>query len=292
VIQESLKKLNVDVTVTQMEWGAFVADNKKSNDSCGREGTDIYSSANTFRPDPDGYLYPYFHSKGEINKGGCDTPDLKLDGLLVEARQRATTRAREAAYEEIQRHAMQESSTGGGTRSTNIEAVSSKLRATPVVHRPPALPQEGLARRYSGGSAPALLHRRTPAVAGRRGALPAGGRPAIRRTLIADALSGTPRGLDRPRRFGVSVLIFFPVRLLPATSSTSSRGPKDSWARRSARRCSGSSASTSRFLSSTCGGSGACFRGNSAGRSAPASRSRPSSPRGCRSRSSSPFSRC
>ena len=54
MIQESLKKLNVDVTVTQMEWGAFVADNKKSNDSCGKEGTDIYSSANTFRPDPDG----------------------------------------------------------------------------------------------------------------------------------------------------------------------------------------------------------------------------------------------
>ena len=41
VIQESLKKLNVDVTVTQME-GAFVADNKKSNDSCGKESSDIY----------------------------------------------------------------------------------------------------------------------------------------------------------------------------------------------------------------------------------------------------------
>src|SRR5262249_16347306 len=95
VIQESLKKLKVDVNRTQMgrgavaeeEWGGFVADNKKSNVSCGREGTDIYSSANTFRPDPDGYLYPYFHSKGEINKGGCDTPDPKLDGMLVEARQ-------------------------------------------------------------------------------------------------------------------------------------------------------------------------------------------------------------
>ena len=27
VVQESLKKLNIDVTATQMEWGAFVADN-------------------------------------------------------------------------------------------------------------------------------------------------------------------------------------------------------------------------------------------------------------------------
>ena len=38
VIQESLKKLNIDVTATQMEWGAFVADNAKSNKSCGKEG--------------------------------------------------------------------------------------------------------------------------------------------------------------------------------------------------------------------------------------------------------------
>ena len=128
VIQESLKKLNVDVNVTQMEWGAFVADNKKSNDSCGKEGTDIYSSANTFRPDPDGYLYPYFHSKGEINKGGCDTPDPKLDALLVEARQSSNPAERKRLYQEIQRHAMQESLDWWWYAKYNIEAVSSKLQ--------------------------------------------------------------------------------------------------------------------------------------------------------------------
>ena len=128
VIQESLKKLNVDVTVTQMEWGAFVADNKKSNDSCGKEGTDIYSSANTFRPDPDGYLYPYFHSKGEINKGGCDTPDQKMDALLVEARQSSNPAERKRLYQEIQRHAMQESLDWWWYAKYNIEAVSSKLQ--------------------------------------------------------------------------------------------------------------------------------------------------------------------
>jgi peptide/nickel transport system substrate-binding protein len=128
VIQESLKKLNVDVNVTQMEWGAFVADNKKSNDSCGREGTDIYSSANTFRPDPDGYLYPYFHSKGEINKGGCDTPDPKLDGMLVEARTSSNPAERKRLYQEIQRYAMQESLDWWWYAKYNIEAVSSKLQ--------------------------------------------------------------------------------------------------------------------------------------------------------------------
>src|SRR5262249_30185053 len=74
VIQESLKRLNIDVTATQMEWGAFVADNAKSNQSCGKEGSDIYASANTFRPDADGYLWSYFHSKGDLNKGGCGRP--------------------------------------------------------------------------------------------------------------------------------------------------------------------------------------------------------------------------
>jgi peptide/nickel transport system substrate-binding protein len=128
VIQESLKKLNIDVTVTQMEWGAFVAENKKSNDSCGREGGDIFSSANTFRPDPDGYLYPYFHSKGEINKGGCETPDPKLDGLLVEARQSSNHAERRRLYEEIQRMVVRDSLDWWWYAKLNIEAVSNKLQ--------------------------------------------------------------------------------------------------------------------------------------------------------------------
>ena len=122
------RTINIDVTATQMEWGAFVADNKKSNDSCGKEGTDIYSSANTFRPDPDGYLYPYFHSKGEINKGGCDTPDAKLDALLVEARQSSNHAERKRLYEEIQRHAMRESLDWWWYAKYNIEATSNKLQ--------------------------------------------------------------------------------------------------------------------------------------------------------------------
>ena len=128
VIQESLKKLNVDVTVTQMEWGAFVADNKKSNDSCGKEGTDIYSSANTFRPDPDGYLYPYFHSKGEINKGGCDTPDPKLDGCWSRRASRATTAERQAPLPGDPAHVMQDSLDWWWYAKYNIEAMSSKLQ--------------------------------------------------------------------------------------------------------------------------------------------------------------------
>jgi ABC-type transport system substrate-binding protein len=144
VIQESLKKLNVDVTVTQMEWGAFVADNKKSNDSCGKEGSDIYSSANTFRPDPDATstLLPL---EGEINKGSCDTPD-PARRPAVEARQSSNHAERKRLYEEIQRIAMQESLglvVAAAQHRGDVEQAPGLL---PVVHRPPALPQEGLAR--------------------------------------------------------------------------------------------------------------------------------------------------
>jgi peptide/nickel transport system substrate-binding protein len=128
VIQESLKKLNIDVTATQMEWGAFVADNAKSNNSCGREGGDIYASANTFRPDPDGFLYPYFHSKGTINKGGCDTPDPKLDALLLEARQSTNHAERRRLYEEAQRIVVRDCPNWWWYAKHNIEAVSNKLQ--------------------------------------------------------------------------------------------------------------------------------------------------------------------
>jgi peptide/nickel transport system substrate-binding protein len=128
VIQESVKKIGIDVTATQMEWGAFVADNKKSNDSCGREGGDIYASANTFRPDPDGYLYPYFHSKGNINKGGCDTPNPKLDALLVEARQVTNHAERRRLYHEAQRIVLDDSLNWWWYAQFNIEAASTKLQ--------------------------------------------------------------------------------------------------------------------------------------------------------------------
>jgi len=128
VIQESLKKLNIDVTATQMEWGAFVAENAKSNQSCGKEGSDIYASANTFRPDPDGFLYPYFHSKGPLNKGGCETPDAKLDGFLVEARQATNHAERRRLYEEAQRIVVRDCPNWWWYAKFNIEAVSSKLQ--------------------------------------------------------------------------------------------------------------------------------------------------------------------
>lgn len=126
VMQQAVKKIGVDMTVTQMEWGAFVADNAKSNQNGGREGADAYTSANTFRPDPDGYLYPYFHSKGNLNKGGYENP--KLDSLLTEARSVANPAERRLLYQQAQRIILEESVNWFWYAKFNIEAVSSKLQ--------------------------------------------------------------------------------------------------------------------------------------------------------------------
>lgn len=126
VVQQALKKLNIDVTVTQMEWGAFVAENARSNQTRGREGSDVYASANTFRPDPDGYLYPYFHSRGDLNKGGYENP--RLDALLVEARSITNPAERRRLYHEAQRIVLEDSVNWWWYAKFNIEAVSSRLQ--------------------------------------------------------------------------------------------------------------------------------------------------------------------
>jgi peptide/nickel transport system substrate-binding protein len=126
VMQQALKKLNIDVTVTQMEWGAFVAENAKSNQSRGKEGSDVYASANTFRPDPDGFLYPYFHSKGNLNKGGYENPT--LDGIMTEARSISNHAERRRLYQQAQRILLDDSVNWWWYAKHNIEAVSSKVQ--------------------------------------------------------------------------------------------------------------------------------------------------------------------
>lgn len=125
VVQSSLKKIGIDVTVTQMEWGAFVADNRKSDQSGGKEGGQIFASANTFRPDPDGYIYAYFHSQGNLNKGYRNP---KIDPLIAEARSSSNHAERRRLYQQVQRTLVEDSANFWWYAKFNIEAVSSKLQ--------------------------------------------------------------------------------------------------------------------------------------------------------------------
>lgn len=126
VVQEALKKIGVEANVTQMEWGAFVALNNKTIQSGGKEGGEILCSANTFRPDPDGYIYPYFHSEGKLNEGGYANP--KLDPLMVEARTISNNEERRKLYQQIQRALLEECPNWWWYAKFNIEALSSRMQ--------------------------------------------------------------------------------------------------------------------------------------------------------------------
>jgi len=126
VVQQSLRRLNIDAQVVQMEWGSFVAAHNQEIRTGGKEGGEIFASANTFRPGPDGYIYPYFFSKGSINDGGYDNP--RLDPLMAQARSITNHDQRRSLYVEIQRALLAESPNWWWYAKFNIEALSSKLQ--------------------------------------------------------------------------------------------------------------------------------------------------------------------
>jgi peptide/nickel transport system substrate-binding protein len=126
VVQDSLKRLGIDVQVIQMEWGAFVNDTNVVINSGGKEGGEIFASANTFRPDPDGYVYTYFHSTGSANYGGYKSAN--LDPLMQQARSIFNHDQRKSLYREIQRALLDESPWWWWYVKFNIEALSTKVQ--------------------------------------------------------------------------------------------------------------------------------------------------------------------
>ncbi|HET7264111.1 MAG TPA: ABC transporter substrate-binding protein [bacterium] len=125
VVQQALRRLNINVNVVQMEWGAFVASHAQEIKTVGKEGGQIFASANTFRPGPDGYLYPYFASKGAANDGGYFNP--KIEPLLAEARAIANHDQRRSLYVEIQRMLLEESPNWWWYAKYSLEALSTKV---------------------------------------------------------------------------------------------------------------------------------------------------------------------
>jgi len=125
VVQDGLKKLGIDAQVQQMEWGAFVAAHNQELSTHGQQGGEIFCSGNTFRPDPDGYIYPYFYSKGSLNDGVYSNP--KLDPLMVQARSIFNYDERRSLYIEIQRTLLEESPNWWWHVKYNFDAISTRL---------------------------------------------------------------------------------------------------------------------------------------------------------------------
>jgi peptide/nickel transport system substrate-binding protein len=126
VIQESLRQLGVTANVVQMEWGAFVAAIGQNRATGGREGGEIFATANTFFPGPDGYISPFFYPGGSLNQGGYNNP--KLGPLVLEARSISNHDQRRSLYVEIQRILLDESPNWWWYAKLNIEALSTKLQ--------------------------------------------------------------------------------------------------------------------------------------------------------------------
>jgi len=126
VVQDSLKKLGIDVQVVQQEWGTFVKDHATELQTKGKEGGEIFASGNTFRPDPDGYIYPYFHSTGSINDGGY--ANAKLDPLMQQARSISNHDQRRSLYVQVQRTLLEESPNWWWYVAYSFEATSAKLQ--------------------------------------------------------------------------------------------------------------------------------------------------------------------
>jgi peptide/nickel transport system substrate-binding protein len=125
VVQDALKKLGIDAQVVQMEWGAFVKDHATELKTGGKEGGEIFCSGNTFRPDPDGYIYAYFHTGGVLNDGGYSNP--RLDPLILQARSIFNHDQRRSLYIQIQRTLLEESPNWWWHVKYNIEALSGRL---------------------------------------------------------------------------------------------------------------------------------------------------------------------
>jgi peptide/nickel transport system substrate-binding protein len=125
VVQDSVKRLGINARVVQQEWGTFVSDHNTELKTGGKEGGEIFASANTFRPDPDGYIYPYFDSTGNLNDGGYKNP--KLDPLMRQARSIFNHDQRRSLYVEIQRVLLEDSPNWWWYAKLNIEALSSKV---------------------------------------------------------------------------------------------------------------------------------------------------------------------
>ena len=119
VFQDAVKKLGVTVNVEQLEWGTFLK-------ATGSFDFELAATAWTFRPDPDGYLYPFFHSTGVFNAGPYKNP--RLDRLMEEARTMPAYAERAKLYHEIQRMLLDDVAAFWYYTRFNIEALSSRVQ--------------------------------------------------------------------------------------------------------------------------------------------------------------------
>jgi peptide/nickel transport system substrate-binding protein len=119
IMQEAFRKLGVDAQLRQEDWSSATKDYQANN-------YQLDNSANTFRPDPDGYVYPYFSSKGNLNAGGYSNP--QLDELMDKARTVSDKAQRKDLYNQIQKILLDDSPNFWWYSKFNFEVLSNKAQ--------------------------------------------------------------------------------------------------------------------------------------------------------------------
>jgi len=104
VLADQLRALNIDTgQIIQLEGGEWV---RQYIRPANEQDFDIYCISRTNYPDPDLYLYQYYHPKGALNRG-YNNP--KVTALLEQGRATPDHAARRAIYFEAQRILLDES---------------------------------------------------------------------------------------------------------------------------------------------------------------------------------------
>jgi peptide/nickel transport system substrate-binding protein len=119
VLQAAAQKLGITVDVQQLEWGAYLKATARPFDF------QLGATAWTFRSDPDGYLFPFFHSTGVFNAGPYRNP--RVDGLLEEARRTPGRAERVRLYREIQHLLLEDAAAFWYYVKINFEALSARV---------------------------------------------------------------------------------------------------------------------------------------------------------------------
>jgi len=120
VLQDAVQKLGVTVNVERLEWGAYLKATAQPFDF------QFGATAWTFRSDPDGYLFPFFHSTGVFNAGPYRNP--RVDALLEQARRTPAYAERARLYRDIQHILLDDAAAFWYYVKVNFEVLSTRVR--------------------------------------------------------------------------------------------------------------------------------------------------------------------
>jgi len=121
VVQQHLKRIGVDATIQQLEWGQVLKNINRAN-----RAYDLCMVAYTFFPDPDNYHYNFYHSTAQNNFSGFSNAD--YDRKVEEARRLPDRAKRRELYLELQRFLLEQAPSVYLYVGESVEGLAANVR--------------------------------------------------------------------------------------------------------------------------------------------------------------------